>query len=1123
MNLDHPTLKTGFAWLALGASLLVTALVSVQVKNTVEQAAVRQFAYASDHIALKIQERLAAQELILRGGAGLFASSDQVTREDWRRYWETLKPELILPGVQGFGFSQMIAPGQLAAHVAQVRGEGFPAYAVRPAGARETYSAIVYLEPFRDRNLRAFGYDMFSEPVRRAAMARARDTGNATLSGKVRLVQEDGKQEQSGVLMYVPVYRSGMPVATPLQRQQALVGWAYSPYRMSDLMQGMLQEWHGEIGHALHLLVYDGAQVDDALLYSSLPGQRISKESLYFQQRTIAFNGRQWILVFDQVPGKGQIAYTAAWGTLAGGVLVSVLLFWLSRSLLNTRYQANRIAKSLTDDIRLQAQKLKESENRWHFALDGSGLGVWDWNIATGTVFFSRRWKEMLGYAEHEIGHGPHEWENRIHPDDKAAVMARLQACMDGASLLYDMEHRLQCKDGTYIWVRDRGMLIARNKEGQPARMIGTLADITARKLDAQRIEHLNRTHAALSECNAAILRCTTQEALFARVCEVVVRFAGMKMAWIGVLDAATQRILPVSSYGDGSEYLDGIEISVRAELPQGRGATGAAVRENQPVWIDDFRTDSRAAPWRERAAKYGWISSAALPLNRAGKPVAALTFYSAEAGWFDAEMRELLQSMAAQISFALDKLDSQAASKAYQASVLHAGQRLQKVFEATPVPMQIHAAGDLRITALNHAHQSWLGYALEELNGSVPYVERIEGQGTQAGSLRDYLDAVLPQLRQGGTVQSSPGILRCKDGTTRLATCTLSMVDQDIIIAWTDLTDIRRGEQALRDSEQRFRSMVEQTVSGMYVRRDGRFIYVNPRFCEIMGCSREELLGRDVLSFTVPDPANLERIHQAWAKLDAGERNVVYSAPLRRKDGELIEVGVNASIITWDDGLPATIVMAQDITARKRAEDQIAAYVKQLEGSMRGTLGAVANMVELRDPYTAGHERRVGVIAAAIAREMGWSDERCENMEMIGLVHDIGKIAVPSEILTKPGRLTALEMELMKCHAQAGYDILKDVPFAAPVAQAIWQHHERMDGSGYPRGLKGDDILPEARVLAVADVIESMASHRPYRVALGLEAALAEVMRGKGNLYDAEVVDAAVRLVHEKQWVLPQ
>ena len=143
--------------------------------------------------------------------------------------------------------------------------------------------------------------------------------------------------------------------------------------------------------------------------------------------------------------------------------------------------------------------------------------------------------------------------------------------------------------------------------------------------------------------------------------------------------------------------------------------------------------------------------------------------------------------------------------------------------------------------------------------------------------------------------------------------------------------------------------------------------------------------------------------------------------------------------------------------------------------------------------------------------------------MEMIGLVHDIGKIAVPSEILTKPSRLTPIEMQLVREHAQAGYDILKDVPFDAPVAEIIRQHHERMDGSGYPRGLQGDDILPEARVLAVADVLESMAAHRPYRPALGLDVAMEELMRHQGTLYDHDVVEAAARLIRDKGYVLPR
>ena len=211
-----------------------------------------------------------------------------------------------------------------------------------------------------------------------------------------------------------------------------------------------------------------------------------------------------------------------------------------------------------------------------------------------------------------------------------------------------------------------------------------------------------------------------------------------------------------------------------------------------------------------------------------------------------------------------------------------------------------------------------------------------------------------------------------------------------------------------------------------------------------------------------------------------------------------------------------------QDITIRKHAEEDTILYVKQLERSMHGTLQAVSNMVEFRDPYTSGHERRVGIIASDIAREMGWTDKQCHNLQMIGLVHDIGKIAIPAEILSKPSRLTPLEYEMVKGHAEKGYEVLKDVEFALPIAEIIHQHHERMDGSGYPRGLKGQDILAEARIIAVADVLESMASYRPYRPALGVEVAIREIVDHQGIWFDQQVVDAVLRLIRNKHYQLP-
>jgi len=194
----------------------------------------------------------------------------------------------------------------------------------------------------------------------------------------------------------------------------------------------------------------------------------------------------------------------------------------------------------------------------------------------------------------------------------------------------------------------------------------------------------------------------------------------------------------------------------------------------------------------------------------------------------------------------------------------------------------------------------------------------------------------------------------------------------------------------------------------------------------------------------------------------------------------------------------------------RKRAK-------QKLQKTLEETIYALASAIEMRDPYTAGHQKRVTKLACAIAKEMGLSKEQIEGIRMAGLIHDIGKISIPSEILTKPGKLNDLEYSLIKTHPQAGYNILKGIEFPWPVAQIVLQHHERMDGSGYPQGLCGKDILLEARILAVADVVEAMSSHRPYRPAYGIDKALEEISKNKGILYDPEVVNACLRLFNQK------
>jgi putative nucleotidyltransferase with HDIG domain len=241
-------------------------------------------------------------------------------------------------------------------------------------------------------------------------------------------------------------------------------------------------------------------------------------------------------------------------------------------------------------------------------------------------------------------------------------------------------------------------------------------------------------------------------------------------------------------------------------------------------------------------------------------------------------------------------------------------------------------------------------------------------------------------------------------------------------------------------------------------------------------------------------------------------------------KDGAKKWCEVTAVFSAEQNSRPTGIIgVTRDITERKLAERELQISYDKLRETLIVTVNTLASTVEMRDPYTAGHQRRVTILACAIAEEMGLTAGQFDGLRLAGLVHDIGKINVPVEILNKPGRISETEFNIIKTHPLAGYNVLKGIEFPWPVAQIVLQHHERLDGSGYPQGLKDGGIMLEAKILAVADVVEAMASHRPYRPALGIEVALHEITMNKGILYDPDVTDVCARLFTDEGFALGQ
>lgn len=486
--------RTWFAWLVLAIGLLITIFLSLQIKQNHEKEEVKHFAFAADQLTLKIEERLNAYALILKGASALFASSHNVTRQEWKSYVQTLD---FKDRVEGIGFNQLVLNDELSAHITNIRKEGFSNYTIFPEGKRDAYAPVVYIEPFNGRNLRAFGFDTYSEPMRQIAMANARDTGKPSLTGKIELVQETGVEVQAGTIMYVPVYEHNALKDTIEQRRGALKGWISGVYRMDDLLFGILNDWQQHVKDTIELKIYDGnTSIPSNLLFHNTKNNSHIPPSSFYQERIINFNGHQWLLSFDTRPYAFKLDMTNAWIALFGGFALSFLLFGLLLSSIYIKTNAKRMAKKLT-------QQLQESEFRWKFAIEGSRDGVWDWNIQTNKSIYSKQWKEMLGYDEYEISPTHQAWEDRIHPEDRALVENTLKAYFQGEIPIYSVEFRLKCKDETYKWILSRGMIVSYDKQGKPSRMIGTHSDINERKSNEQMLQKL---YTAIEQSPASVV-----------------------------------------------------------------------------------------------------------------------------------------------------------------------------------------------------------------------------------------------------------------------------------------------------------------------------------------------------------------------------------------------------------------------------------------------------------------------------------------------------------------------------------------------------------------------------------------------------------------------------------------
>jgi PAS domain S-box-containing protein len=676
------------------------------------------------------------------------------------------------------------------------------------------------------------------------------------------------------------------------------------------------------------------------------------------------------------------------------------------------------------------------------------------------------------------------------------------------------------------------GKYDARTGLGQSAGELGRLAhaiDEMAIALTSQSdLLRLNRALTVLSECNQALIHAQNEQGLLDDICRIIVDSGLYSLAWVGFADQDEgRRVRPVARYGADDGYLASANISW-ADNERGRGPTGTAIRTGTPQINQELSRNPQFAPWYGDAQLRGFESNVALPLSDRSRVFGALTIYSRARNAFnDAELK-LLQELASDLSFGIATLRDRILVAQSHAAIERSERKFRELIEqGTDLVLVVGRDGSIRY--VSPSFERLVGLPSSQLIGQSyrEYLRNEDATAATAGIAEVLARPEHVHATQFRVLDQNRN-WRIFDSAVRNALA--NPIIDGIVLNARDVTEHQQMEEKLGESEEQYRTLVSAMVEGVTLQDERTVILAHNRGAErILGLTSDQLDGKT--SFD-PDWRSIHEdgspfpgeSHPVTVALETGLPQTDVIMGVHKPDGTLTWISINVQpIFKGGQTKPyRAVATMHDVTEYKRSQEALRESAARIERAMLGTVGAVSRMMDMRDPYTSGHERRVGEISAAIAAEMGLDADVQRGLRVAGGVHDVGKITVPAEILTKPTKLSAVEFDMVKTHAAQGFEVLKDIDFPWPVAEVARQHHERLDGSGYPRGLKGDEIILEGRILAVADTVEAMASHRPYRPGLGIEAALSEIEKARGRLYDQQAVDACLRLFRERGYRLP-
>ncbi len=852
--------------LVLVISLVVTYHLWTGAQYQAAQSLQADFDFRVHETTLRIKQRLLAYEQVLRGAQGLFGASASVGHDDFHRYVANLHLEENYPGIQGVGFSRMVPSTEVSRHIAATRKDsGHPEFRIWPEGERSTYSSIIYLEPFSDRNLRAFGYDMYSEPVRRAAMEQARDSGRASLSGKVKLVQETEENIQPGFLIYLPVYRKNAPINTLVERRANIIGWVYASFRMHDLMQGI----KGVRPDELDVEIYDGDGVSNqALMYDTDTRLNDHLAARFKNIAPFVIAGHRWtLLIHSYPPFEAHLDTHKAKIIALAGVMASLLLALLTWSLARGRERAEQAARKMNQELLL-------SEERTRLAIAASHSAMWDYDLTTDRVYLAEGWSQFIGGEAQARFVTSQELIALTHEEDREILKAAIvKAVKADDSSLYQVSYRVKRPDGSHIWLLSEGEVIERDSNGRALRLMGISRNITERKLVEIELEQIRERYDYATEVGKVGVWDWNP--------------ATGKLAW----SDETFRLMGYVPDSVTPTYELFLELLDPADRETLNSAVQAALSENKPYDLD---CRIRLGSGQELTCHV----TGKVEFDVKNQPVRMLGTIQDIT-----EHNILKRQMVDQLAFTQAVINCEV--------------------NGLSVCYGIDEAPFVHFTVWNPSMEVLTGYSIEEINHLGWYQTVYIAPDVQEKA-RQRMD----RMRQGEHLLGEEWTITRKNGECRIVqihtrTIAVEGAKVHVLAAMQDITERKQAELALLESESRFREIFNAVDDAIFIHdaETGRILDVNRRMCEMYGLSREQAFAcsLDDLSAGISPYSYVEALEKIRLATLIGPQMFDWLA--RAHDGHLfwVEIGLRTARIGSRQRILAVV---RDISERKQTEE---------------------------------------------------------------------------------------------------------------------------------------------------------------------------------------------------------